>query len=118
MPKLELRSNAKPSTFAYVPALEEKKDKKGEKVETAVLSTTAKAKKKEADKKKVEMMEVVSIELYTPTWHKSTLIFFLSFFENICINKVKGYQYFVYQIVNLIKSIIYFANKLVIAKCK
>ena len=63
MPKVEFQSNAKPSTFAYVPPLEEKKDKKGEKVETAVLSITAKAKKKEAEKKKEkekeENMEVV-----------------------------------------------------------
>ena len=64
MPKIEIRSNAKPSMFAYVPPLEEKKDKKGEKVETAVLSITAKAKKKEADKKKdggkkEEKMDVV-----------------------------------------------------------
>ena len=41
MPKIEIRSNARPSMFAYVPPLEEKKDKKGEKVETAVLSITA-----------------------------------------------------------------------------
>lgn len=61
MPKCELRSNAKPSTFAYPPPLEEKKDKAREKVETAVLSITAKQKKKEAEKKdKDEKMEVVS----------------------------------------------------------
>ena len=57
MPKIEIRSNARPSMFAYVPPLEEKKDKKGEKVETAVLSITAKAKKKEAEKKKGEKKE-------------------------------------------------------------
>jgi 26S proteasome regulatory subunit N2 len=49
MPKIEFKSNARPSVFAYPPALEEKKDKSKEKVETAVLSTTAKqAKRKEA----------------------------------------------------------------------
>ncbi|CAH1781068.1 unnamed protein product [Owenia fusiformis] len=48
MPKVEFRSNAKPSTYAYPANLEEKKDKKGEKVSTAVLSITAKQKKKEA----------------------------------------------------------------------
>lgn len=59
MPKLEIRSNAKPSTFAYPPPLEEKKDKNKEKVETAVLSITAKQKKKEAERKeKEEKMEV------------------------------------------------------------
>lgn len=63
MPKFDVRSNARPSTFAYPPPLEEKKDKKGEKVETAVLSVTAKAKRKEAEKKKEdgdEAMDVVS----------------------------------------------------------
>ena len=62
MPKLEFRSNAKPSQYAYAPPLEEKKDKHKEKVETAVLSITAKAaklKKKDSDKKKDdEKMEV------------------------------------------------------------
>ncbi|XP_074657663.1 26S proteasome non-ATPase regulatory subunit 1-like [Tubulanus polymorphus] len=51
MPKIEFRSNAKPSTFAYPPPLEDKKEKSKEKVETAVLSITAKQKKKEAEKK-------------------------------------------------------------------
>ena len=65
MPKVEYRSGARPSMYAYVPPLEEKKDKKGEKVETAVLSITAKAKKKEAEKKREkekseEQMDVVS----------------------------------------------------------
>lgn len=59
MPKVEFKSNAKPSTFAYPANLEEKKDKAKEKVETAVLSITAKQKKKEAEKKKEEeKMEV------------------------------------------------------------
>ena len=60
MPKIEFRSNAKPSTFAYPPPLEEKKDKSKEKVETAVLSITAKQKKKDAEKAKdkEEKMEV------------------------------------------------------------
>ena len=64
MPKIEFKSNAKPSTFAYPPNLEEKKDKAKEKVETAVLSITAKQKKKEAEKKKEEeKMEVVGVNL-------------------------------------------------------
>jgi 26S proteasome regulatory subunit N2 len=42
MPKMEFRSNAKPSMFAYPPALEEKKKEESEKVETAVLSITNK----------------------------------------------------------------------------
>lgn len=65
MPKIEYKSGAKPSTYAYPPPLEEKKDKAKEKVETAVLSITAKQKKKDADKKRDKKdddtkMEVVS----------------------------------------------------------
>jgi 26S proteasome regulatory subunit N2 len=55
MPKLEFRSNAKPSMFAYPPPLEEKKEKEREKVTTAVLSITAKAKRKEQEKNKDKM---------------------------------------------------------------
>lgn len=54
MPKMEFKSNAKPSTYAYPPPLEDKKKENKEKVETAVLSITAKAKKKEAEKEKKE----------------------------------------------------------------
>uniref|UniRef100_A0A668W5B5 26S proteasome non-ATPase regulatory subunit 1 n=1 Tax=Oreochromis aureus TaxID=47969 RepID=A0A668W5B5_OREAU len=62
MPKVQYRSNCKPSTFAYPPALEVPKEKEKEKVSTAVLSITAKAKKKEKEKKEKEeeKMEVVS----------------------------------------------------------
>ena len=60
MPKLEFKSSARPSTFAYPPPLEEKKDKSREKVETAILSTTARQKKKDAEKRKDEKMDVVS----------------------------------------------------------
>jgi len=52
MPQVEFVCNAKPSTFAYPAALSTHTEKKKEKVETAVLSITAKQKKKEADKKK------------------------------------------------------------------
>merc|ERR1712048_794309 len=47
MPVVKIRSGAKPSTYGYPPALEDKK-----KVTTAVLSITNKQKKKEAEKKK------------------------------------------------------------------
>ena len=61
MPKMEINSNAKPSQFAYPPPLEDKKEKAKEKVETAVLSITAKQKKKDAEKKKdEEKMDVVN----------------------------------------------------------
>lgn len=59
MPKMEFRSNAKPSTYAYPPPLEEKKEREREKVTTAVLSITAKYRKKEVEKKeREEKMEV------------------------------------------------------------
>merc|ERR1711936_1217806 len=52
MPVLGVKSNAKPSTYGYPPPLEEKKKEDKEKVATAVLSITAKQKKKEAEKRK------------------------------------------------------------------
>merc|ERR1711963_177216 len=52
IPVFKIKSNAKPSTYAYPAPLEEKKKEDKEKVATAVLSITAKQKKKEADKSK------------------------------------------------------------------
>jgi len=52
MPVLGVKSNAKPSTYGYPAPLEEKKKEDKEKVATAVLSITAKQKKKEAEKRK------------------------------------------------------------------
>merc|ERR1711868_45836 len=52
MPVVKIRSGAKPSTYGYPPALEEKKKEDKEKVATAVLSITAKQKKKDAEKRK------------------------------------------------------------------
>ncbi|KAK7582118.1 hypothetical protein V9T40_013563 [Parthenolecanium corni] len=46
MPKIEFRSNAKPSLYGYIPPLEEKKKDDREKVATAVLSIAARAKKR------------------------------------------------------------------------
>merc|ERR1739844_465274 len=54
MPVLGIKSNAKPSTYGYPAALEEKKKEDKEKVATAVLSITAKQKKKEAEKRKTD----------------------------------------------------------------
>merc|ERR1719360_135408 len=51
MPVMGIKSNAKPSTYGYPPALEEKKKEDKEKVATAVLSITAKQKKKDAEKR-------------------------------------------------------------------
>lgn len=62
IPRLDYRSNAKPSTYAYPPPVEAKKEREREKVSTAILSITAKAKKKEASKKDkqqgIEKMDV------------------------------------------------------------
>jgi len=68
MPELEVTSNAKPSLFGYPAKLEERKDKTREKVETAILSITAKHKKKKGEKtpatdtetNKAEKMDTVS----------------------------------------------------------
>ncbi|CAH8500234.1 unnamed protein product [Dicrocoelium dendriticum] len=57
MPKMQFRSNAKPSTFAYPQPLQPEKEKKREKVETAILSITAKQRKKEADRKHKEQQQ-------------------------------------------------------------
>lgn len=51
MPKIEFISNAPPSVFGYPPPIEEKKGDKKDKVEKAVLSTTSKKNKRDAEKK-------------------------------------------------------------------
>lgn len=59
MPKMEFKSSAKPSLYAYPPPTEEKKVEEREKVATAVLSIAARQKRREiADKKDDENMEV------------------------------------------------------------
>lgn len=59
MPKMEYRSAAKPSLYAYPAPLEEKKSEEREKVATAVLSIAARQKRREnADKKEDEKMDV------------------------------------------------------------
>ncbi|XP_078693154.1 26S proteasome non-ATPase regulatory subunit 1-like [Branchiostoma floridae x Branchiostoma belcheri] len=65
MPKVEFKSNAKSSMFAYPPLLEPPKEKEKEKVSTAVLSITAKAKARSKSKKgdqDTEKMEVDEVE--------------------------------------------------------
>lgn len=54
MPKMEFRSNAKPSMFAYPAPLEEKKREDREKVATAVLSIAARTKRKGETKMEVD----------------------------------------------------------------
>ena len=52
MPKVEFRCNAKPSSFAYPPPIEEKKKEEAGRVETAVLSITNKKKQQLKEKAK------------------------------------------------------------------
>lgn len=63
MPKLELRSNARPSVYAYPAPLEEKKREEREKVETAVLSMASRTRRRESERRALrhshEMMDVV-----------------------------------------------------------
>lgn len=59
MPKIEYKSAAKPSLYAYPAPLEEKKTEEREKVATAVLSIAARQKRREtADKRDDDKMEV------------------------------------------------------------
>lgn len=59
MPKIEFKSAAKPSLYAYPPPMEEKKAEEREKVATAVLSIAARQKRRETiDKRDDEKMEV------------------------------------------------------------
>lgn len=61
MPKLEIKSSAKPSLYAYPAPLEEKKREEREKVTTAVLSIAARQRRRDHDRKhKDDKMEVVS----------------------------------------------------------
>ncbi len=62
MPNVDYISNAPPSVFAYPPALVDKKEEKKEKVETAVLSITAKQKKRDLEKKGEKSDETTAME--------------------------------------------------------
>merc|ERR1711872_755759 len=62
MPVVQFRSNAKPSTYGYTPNIEEKKKEDKEKVATAVLSITAKQKKKNAEKVKKDGEEKMDVD--------------------------------------------------------
>jgi 26S proteasome regulatory subunit N2 len=62
MPVVQFRSNAKPSTYGYTPNIEEKKKEDKEKVATAVLSITAKQKKKLVEKNKKDSEEKMDVD--------------------------------------------------------
>jgi len=62
MPVVQFKSNAKPSTYGYTPNIEEKKKEDKEKVATAVLSITAKQKKKLGEKNKKDAEEKMDVD--------------------------------------------------------
>ena len=62
-------SNAPPSVFAYPPALVDKKEEKKEKVETAVLSITAKQKKRDLEKKGEKSDDNAAMETVSAVAH-------------------------------------------------
>ena len=62
MPVAQFKSSAKPSMYGYTPNIEEKKKEDKEKVATAVLSITAKQKKKNAEKGKKDGEEKMDVD--------------------------------------------------------
>ena len=79
MPTVDYLSNAPPSIFAYPPALVDKKEEKKEKVETAVLSITAKQKKRDLEKKHDEPPTPMETVFYLS--NKNKFVFILYFFR-------------------------------------
>ncbi|KAG5318181.1 PSMD1 ATPase, partial [Pseudoatta argentina] len=62
MPKLEIKSNARPSIYAYPAPLEEKKREEREKVTTAVLSIAARARRRETERKARDSHEKMEVD--------------------------------------------------------
>ena len=58
MPKIEFKSAARPSLYAYPPPMEEKKREEREKVTTAILSIAARQKRRDDKKKDDSKMDV------------------------------------------------------------
>ncbi|XP_033208958.1 26S proteasome non-ATPase regulatory subunit 1 isoform X1 [Belonocnema kinseyi] len=65
MPKLEVRSNARPSVYAYPAPLEEKKREEREKVTTAVLSIAARARRRESERRARDSHEKMDVDVPT-----------------------------------------------------
>lgn len=92
MPKFDVTSKAKPSLYAYPAPLTVPTKEAIKTVETAVLSTTAKANARAAEKKKVELaeeekeksaaMDTVSVSsfLFVLAWHHVVVVLFFNFF--------------------------------------
>ncbi|XP_011700319.1 PREDICTED: 26S proteasome non-ATPase regulatory subunit 1 [Wasmannia auropunctata] len=62
MPKLDIKSNARPSIYAYPAPLEEKKREEREKVTTAVLSIAARARRRETERKARDSHEKMEVD--------------------------------------------------------
>ncbi|KAK2738460.1 proteasome regulatory particle base subunit [Myotisia sp. PD_48] len=71
VPLFKFHSNTRPSLFDYPPEQQEKADEEPEKVKTAVLSTTAQAKRRAQRREKQQRRESIDVE-QTPTTPKST----------------------------------------------
>lgn len=69
IPKFSFHSNTRPSMFDYPPEQEVKTEEAPEKVKTAVLSTTAQAKRRKAAKERLQRRESMEID-QTPTTPK------------------------------------------------
>ncbi|XP_051158339.1 26S proteasome non-ATPase regulatory subunit 1 isoform X2 [Leptopilina boulardi] len=65
MPKLEIKSNARPSIYAYPAPLEEKKREEREKVTTAVLSIAARARRRESERRARDTHEKMDVDVST-----------------------------------------------------
>ncbi|XP_014235515.1 26S proteasome non-ATPase regulatory subunit 1 [Trichogramma pretiosum] len=63
MPKMQFKSCAKPSMYAYPMPLEEKRREEREKVTTAVLSIAAKARKRETERRVRESHDKMDVDL-------------------------------------------------------
>lgn len=66
MPKLEIKSKARPSTFAYPEPIQIEKEKKKEEIETAVLNVTAKQQKRK-ETEKITTTNSEQMEVDNPT---------------------------------------------------
>lgn len=69
IPSFKFHSNTRPSLFDYPPEAEAKTEEAPEKIKTAVLSTTAQAKRREQAKKKQARRESMDVDM-TPTTPK------------------------------------------------
>ena len=65
-PVFKFHSNTKPSLFDYPPEQQTKVDEAPEKVKTAVLSTTAQAKRRERKKEKEQRRDSMDVDTATP----------------------------------------------------